>query len=325
MSIQPGLKRWISISAVFLHAVAGTTIAGIQGTGFRAQAVFCTVDTDGGLQLNGVPYDTSHAHVVVNGRPGDVSQLRNGHIVAAHGSRGPKGTAVADEIILESDVRGEVTGVDEAGGTFSVLGQTVVLTEESILGRRIQPNDLSGLRSGTWVKVSAFQRSDGSLVASRVDLDLAPVESQVRGVAQSVDRERRTLRVGNLTVDYSAAQTRGAIAEGAVVIARGLPPTQAGGPLFASRVEVFNGVGRGGEHGDVRGIVTAFASPVDFEVNGQPVLANAKTTYVLHGQALGPDLKVRVTGHFDAAGVLIAAKIQADAPNTARHGPRGGH
>jgi hypothetical protein len=325
MSIQPGLKRWISIGAVFLLAVAGTTIAGIQGTGFRALAVFGTVETGGGLHLNGVPYDTSHAHVVVNGRPGDVSQLRNGHIVAAHGSRGPKGAAVADEIVLESDVRGEVTSVDEANATFSVLGQTIELNEPSVLDSQIQPNDLSGLRSGTWVKVSAFERSDGIFVASRFDLDLAPVESQVRGVAQSVDREQRTLRVGNLTVDYSAAQTKGAIAEGAIVIARGLP-VQAGGPLFASRVEVFSGVGRGGEHGDVKGIVTAFASPADFEVNGQPVLANAKTVYLLQGQTLGADLEVRVTGRFDSAGVLIAHKIRADAPSKAKNGGSGvGH
>jgi hypothetical protein len=130
---------------VFL-AVAGTTIAGIQGTGFRALAVFATVDTDDGLQLNGVHYDTSHAHVVINGRPGDVSQLRNGHIVAAHGSvaRGSS-TAIADEVVLESDVRGEVTSVDESRGVFSVLGQTIQLTGESILDPRLQPNDLGGL------------------------------------------------------------------------------------------------------------------------------------------------------------------------------------
>ena len=58
------------------------------------------------------------------------------------------------------------------------------------------------------------------------------------------------------------------------------------------------------------------------ELNGQPVLADGKTMYVLHGQALATDLEVRVTGYFDANGVLIAHKIQAYSPNTAKRGPR---
>lgn len=324
MSIQPGLKRWISIGAVFLLAVAGTTMAGIQGTGFRSFAAFGTVDdTAGGLDVNGVPYDTSHAHVTVNGHPGNASQLRNGHIVAVHGGHSGKGPASADEIVLESDVRGEVTAVDEASGAIIVLGQTIKLSGDSILDPRIQPNDLSGLRNGTWVLVSAFERSDGVFEASRIDLDLAPGESQVRGVAQSLDRARRTLRIGNLTIDYSNAKTQGAVAEGAIVIVRGLQ-TRQGGSLFASQLEVFGGVGRSGEHGDVKGLVTAYASATDFDINGQPVLANAKTVYVLHGQALGPDLEVRVTGSFDASGVLIAHKVQADPPHKAKPGPRAG-
>ncbi len=316
MSIQPGLKRWISIGAVLLLAVAGTTIAGIQGTGIRALAVFGTVDAGSGLHLNGVPYDTSHAHVIVNGRPADVSQLRTGHIVAAQGSVSA-GSAIADEIVLESDVRGEVTAVDEAHDAFSVLGQTVYLTDQSVLDPRIQPNDLSGLTNGTWVLVSAFERPDGSFVASRVDLDLAPVESQVRGVAQSLDSEHRTLRVGGLTVDYSAATTQGVIAEGAIVLVRGFQ-AQRGGPLFASHLEVFGGVGQGGEHGDVEGIITAFASAADFDVNGQAVVADATTVYVLHGEQLGADLQVRVTGSVDTSGVLIAHKVQVDKPKKAK-------
>jgi len=154
-------------------------------------------------------------------------------------------------------------------------------------------------------------------VASRVDLDPAPIESQVRGVAQSFDSEQRTLRVGGLTVDYSAATTQGVIAEDAIVLARGFQ-AQRGGPLFASHLEVFGGVGHGGEHGDVEGIITAFASAADFEVNGQPVVADARTGYVLDGQQLGADLQVRVTGSVDASGVLIAHKIQADKPEKAK-------
>lgn len=314
MSIQAGLKRWIFVGAVLL-AAAGTTIAGIQGTGFRAFATIGTVETGsgGGVSVNGVPYDTSHAHVTINGRAGDVTQLRDGHIVAVHGSPavGRGSAAIADEIVLESDVRGQVTSVDESRAVFSVLGQTIQLTAESVLDPLLVAN---GLTMGTWVKVSAFERSDGSFVASRVDIDLAPGESQVRGVVQSLDRSSQTLRIGKLTVDYSAASKRGPIAVGAVVLARGVQ-VQAGGSLAASSVDASAGVGRPGERGDIEGIITTFGSRADFEINGQPVVANDRTVYVLHGQTLGSDVEVRVTGRFDARGILIAQKIQMDALN----------
>jgi hypothetical protein len=225
MSIQPRMKRWASTGTILLLAVAGTTLAGIQGTGFRLFAAIGTVDDTGsGLSVNGVLYDTSHAHVFVNGHPGDTSQLHAGHIVTVSGSLPNKrALPVAEEIVLESDVRGEVTSVDSGHGVFSALGQTIRLTRDSVLDSRIQ--DIGGLRSGAWVKVSAFQRADGSFEASRVDLDLAPGESQVRGVAESLDRAHRTLRIGGLTVDYSAAATQGAIADRRVAVrhaARGL-------------------------------------------------------------------------------------------------------
>jgi hypothetical protein len=322
MNIHSWLKRWKTVGAVvLLAAAAGTTIGGIQGTGFRAFAAIGTVETDDGrLQVSGRPYDTSHAHVILDGRPGDVSQLRKGHIVAVEGSVSTNGsTSIADEIDLESAVRGEISAVNQGRETFSVLGQTIELDDDSVLDTRIQPNDISGLSRGDWVKVSAYQRADGSFLASRVDLDVAPGELQVRGASDSVDDARRTLRVGDLTVDYSAAKTRGQITEGAVVLARGVQPT-AGGTLFATELQAFDGVGQAGGKGDVEGIITEITSSSNFQVNGEAVQTNSKTTYVLHGHTLGPDLQVRVTGHFDEAGVLIAQKVQADEPDEARRG-----
>jgi Domain of unknown function (DUF5666) len=318
MSLQQRLvQRWRSIGLMLLLAagMAGTTLAGIQGTGFRSLSIAGTVDTSDGLHVNGVPIDASKARVLVNGQPADVSQLQTGHIVTAHGSVSPDGSlAIADEIELESDVRGAITAVDRAHASFNVLGQTIQLTAESVLDGRIQPNDLSGLRPGTWVKVSAFQRADGLFQASRVDLDVAPTQLQVRGVVESLDSDRRQLRVGDLTIDYSTAAIHGTIAPGGVVLARGVQ-VQPDGPLVASRIDVFTGVGQPGDRGDVEGLVTAMASAADFQVDGQAVLADAKTVYVLHGQSLATDLEVQVTGHFDATGALIADRIQAaDAP-----------
>jgi hypothetical protein len=140
----------------------------------------------------------------------------------------------------------------------------------------------------------------------------------VRGVVQALDTQRHSLRIGHLAVDYSSALVKGVIAEGAVVTVQGAEV--ATGLLAASSIEVFAGIGSEGERGDLEGIITAFASATDFEVNGQPVLADANTHYILNGVTLGTDVPVRVKGKFDAAGTLVADKIQAGAPKSAGRG-----
>jgi hypothetical protein len=167
-----------------------------------------------------------------------------------------------------------------------------------------------------FVTVSGFARADGSLVASSIDVDATAEIAQVRGAVQALDTQRHSLRIGHLAVDYSGASIKGAIAEGAVVTVQGaeiLPGTV----LAASSVDVFAGVGSEGERGDLEGLITAFASATDFEVNGQPVLADAHTHYVLHGVSLGTDVQVRAMGRFDAGGILVADKIQTHAPKSA--------
>jgi hypothetical protein len=321
-STLPRTRRWASLGAACLlvTGIAGTTIAGIQGSGVRRLAAFGTVDTQDGIKVNGVTYDATGARIVINGKSADVSRIHSGHIVAVKGSIASGETsATMDALTLVSDVRGQVTQVDERAGAVQILGQTVYVTSDSVLDPSIQPSSIGGLHAGMFVTVSGFARSDGSFVASSIDVDATAEIAQVRGVVQALDAQGHSLRIGHLLVDYSSASIMGVIAEGAVVTVQGAEVTT-GSLLAASSIEVFAGIGSEGELGDLEGIITAFASATDFEVNGQPVLADANTQYILHGVTLGTDVRVRVRGKFDAAGILVADKIQADAPKSSGKG-----
>jgi hypothetical protein len=288
---------------VLALVLVSVTKAGIQGSGIRRVATFGTITPGSELIVNDVAYDTSGASVVINGEPGSVGRLHSGHIVSIKGTVPENGgKATADEITLVSEVRGEISGVNTSAGTLTVLDQLIRA-----------PAGVSGLERGMLVKVSGFADAEGVFNASSIDIEAAQAVAQVKGVVQALDADRAVLRVGNLVVDYSSAAVEGTIAKGVTVIVQGMD-AGTGNPLAASNVEVYEGLGEPGEKGDLEGIITAFASAQDFDVNGQQVLADPDTKYVLHGADLGVNVQVKVKGRFDAAGVLVADKIQAEKP-----------
>ncbi|MGB5690335.1 MAG: DUF5666 domain-containing protein, partial [Woeseiaceae bacterium] len=65
-----------------------------------------------------------------------------------------------------------------------------------------------------------------------------------------------------------------------------------------------------GDHIEIEGFITRFASARDFDVSGLPVTTSGGTTYE-GGTAgdLGLNLKVEVEGEFNTSGVLVATKV----------------
>ena len=264
-----------------------------------------------GIAVNGVAYDASGARIFIDGRAADASELQMGHVVTVTGTLDANGTTgTATEVALVTDVRGEITGIDADASAVFVLGQTVRVTDETLLGPRIGPAGIAGLQPGMIVEVSGFADADGDFIASRMDTGAGTAAAQVRGAVNALDAQARSLRINDLDVEYSNAIIQGTIAEGAIVTVQGAQGSTGGGPLIASRVEAYAGLGAPSEKGDLEGIITAFASSADFDVNGQPIVADANTKYVLHGMTLDANVAVWVKGRFDASGVLVADKIQ---------------
>ena len=310
----------LAAAGLITLCAAVTSTAGIQGSGRARVTAFGPVEVSGTVVVNGVAYDASSARVVIDGHPAALSELHEGHLVAVKGTLARTCSRVWPRKCLVSDVLGEITAVDANAGTILLLGQSVRVTDATSLDPRIEPASVAGLRPGMIVDVSALGDSSGQLIASRVDLEGGLESAQARGVIAGLDATNHTFRVNDLSVDYSGANIEGTLAEGAIVTVQGA--TMDGGTaLIAASAEVFSGYGVPGEKGDLEGIITAFASNADFDVNGQPVLADAGTVYVLHGYTLAADTAVHVTGRFNASGLLVADRIDTKVKKGPKVGP----
>jgi hypothetical protein len=286
-----------------LGIAATTTLAGIQGSGLRRVLTVGRITAIGHVTVNGVEYSAANARVSMDGVAADQGDLRVGHVVTISGSiDDTTGTGTADEIAFVGDVRGVVTAVDREAGTFTVLDQTLRLTDETII------DDAGTLSVGTSVEASGFGNSSGEWLVSRVDASVADAVAQVRGTARDFDAHGRTFRINQLLVDYDDAEVEGRLAEGAAVVAQG-EVDRATGTLHAERVDVPLQLGAPGEKGDVEGIVTSFGSDAEFELNGLRIVGDDHTHYDLHGSALGRDVPVHVSGHFSTE-ALLADKVE---------------
>ena len=67
-----------------------------------------------------------------------------------------------------------------------------------------------------------------------------------------------------------------------------------------------------GLNGQVEGLITSMPSQSDFFIGSQLIVTNSSTHFVLHGNTLGPNLEVKVTGTFDSSGALVADQVHSD-------------
>jgi Domain of unknown function (DUF5666) len=280
--------------------IAGTTIAGIQGSGFVAMSVGRITEPDS-VTVNGVHYASDHAHIFIDGSPANGRPLRVGQVVRVHGRVSPDGTTgVADEVEFVSDVRGEITARNVQAGTFAVLAQTVRMDDETLI-----EGGSADLPVGTVVEVSGFANSAGEIVASRVDVQQGASPQQVRGTVAALDTNARTFLINTLLIDYDNAEVEGNLVDGAVVLVQ-----SDSGMLDVKRVKVLPAAGASGEKGNIEGVITSFASDAEFAVNGQRVVGDERTDYKLKGLTLGPDVFVEISGTFED-GVLVADEVKA--------------
>jgi hypothetical protein len=303
----------VCIGIVSLFAgCGGEMTAGIQGSGLTGGvAAVGPITGFGSIFVDGVEYSTGGAQISVDDQAATESQLRVGQIVTVKGTVNADGvTGIASTVSFASDLRGPVTQVDANAGTFVVLGQTVRVADTTLFDDSFTTQSLADISANTLVQVSGFLDSGGVLVASRVEPANANAGLQIRGAVQMLDTTAHTFRINTLTVDYSGIAPSGTLANGAFVIAQG-SSLSTSGALIATRVKVVAGLGAGtNERGQLEGLVTSFTSNASFSVNGQPVTTSASTLLTPQGVVLGLDVRVKVHGTFDAAGVLVADKVE---------------
>lgn len=301
------------------------TVAGIDAGGSPAPVATNVVSKGtitgfGSIIVNEVHYDTNNAEIVVDDTVATQAALAVGDVVVVQGTLSADGTTgTASTVTFDDVVQGPIAAIDLAGSTLTVLGQFVHVTADTSFDDDIVPASLEGLAVGGIVEVTGFVLADGSISATRIEAKAAGDEFEVTGVVANLDSAALTFTIGNLTIDFSAAQLvdfpAGVLEAGQLVEAKGAALDVAGGILVVTQVE-FEGDDRPGDAGDsieVEGFITRFVSASDFDVNGVPVTTDGGTAFEDGASAdLALNVKVEVEGVLNDAGVIIADEVELE-------------
>jgi len=337
MRTKRGLKGLVGIGAVVALVACGgggPDVAGIDGTGITPPSpgtspavAIGTVTAFGSVFVDGIRFDTSSATFTIDGLAGSQDDLAVGDVVTVTGSidkQDPtRGTATT--VVFDDAVQGPLQSKDASAGTLIVLGQSVRVSATTSFEAAIQPPSIDGLSLGQILEVTGLIRSDGTIDATRIELRPASTEWEATGRVSAHDAGQLTFMLNGLSVDYSSALVesfpRGSITDGDLVEIKGSPALGSTGELIASVVELKGGpaVGAAGDRMEVEGFITRFADATDFDVGGIPVTTTNQTTFDDSSPAdLGIDVQIEVEGEVDAAGVLVAFKVEARSARSVR-------
>ena len=273
----------------------------------------------GSVISNGIIFATDGTAVLVDGDPGTLGDLRVGMIVSIRGEIDDStGAAEASEIRFGVDVEGPISSMNAAGGSFVVLGKTVLVDELTV----IDAATFDSLAVGNVVRVSGQFRSQERIQATHVHRVAneyqAGMHMHVKGEIENLNIGTQTFTLGGQVCDYSGAtlDLGGAdLTNGMFVEVTGTTP-MGDGDMILDRIQAKD-QDRDRDQlcssdcdFELEGYVTTFVSGTEFEVDGQPVTTTGTTDYI-NGtvDTLALDIKVKIDGTLDADGVLVADRI----------------
>jgi Domain of unknown function (DUF5666) len=317
----------VAAAALLGACGGGGGVAGV-GTGGTGSFSVGTVTGFGSVFVNGVRYEDNGARLVdddgtVKVLGSDDSPLKVGMLVEVSGSVDDSGTVrTATQIAYGAEIKGPVTAVDAAAGSFEVFGITVRSTTTTVFDNF---GGIAALASGHVVEVHGQADSNGRIVATYVEREALSEAAFAAG--DGVYRLRGTIAgLGGTSAGYTftvrgvALRTDagtdfdGTPASGGAVSVRLDPTRQGDGRYRVERLKVrsasYDDVSAQAE-AEVEGYVSEFGGAAgSFRVAGYPVRLASNVVYE---DGVASDLKngirVEAEGRIDG-GVLVVTKLE---------------
>lgn len=278
-----------------------------------------TVSGFGSVFVNGVKFKTSSATKIFDDDADDGaaindSALKVGHIVDVKGVSEDATNAAAQSMEMAAEVKGPVDSVFvTATKTLVVMGQTVLVDNNTAIDNNVGVNGVTDLKVGDLVEVHGFRDAGGTIVATRIEKQGAVAKFRVRGAIATLDTAARTFKIGALTVSYVNAL----VVPAGVVLADGLrvqvsaDTAPVASKLIATKVKVKKA--EDSAKSELEGVINKFTSVTDFEVTGKKITTTATTVF---SGGTSADLKEGVKVEIEGAtlnSVLTASKIEIKA------------
>ena len=297
---------------------------GIGGTGSSASVVSGPITGFGSVFVSGYEYDTGPTSMTVDGKPGSQSDLKKGMVVLVnatlthnYGTSEPPQRS-ANTLVYEDTVEGIVQSVAPDGSSLVVLGQTVSITQATIIESTVPGKNVLNLVPGRDVlEISGFVTGDGTIAGRLVGLKTGTPDYEVKGFIKNHDAIRKTFDIGSLTVDYRDAELKDMPSQssnawnGLLVDVRG-SQVSSGGPgpygvrMTATKVKPEGLGSEDSEGAEIEGFVTQVIALGDFYLGNVHVRTNAGTTF--EGGTLNDIL---VGAHLEVHGSLVGGIVNA--------------
>src|SRR6476660_360909 len=135
----------------------------------------------GSVKLVGEEYGTQNTSFTVDGQPGTQNDLKVGMVVTVNGSLSSTGVRTAATIVQEDVVEGAVQSIP-SNDRLVVLGQTVLINNDTVFDRSIPGQNIGGLTVGDLVEVNGFVKGKGLIIATLIEKKNPPATCQVKGI-----------------------------------------------------------------------------------------------------------------------------------------------
>ncbi|MFT4941805.1 MAG: hypothetical protein ACI88A_004876, partial [Paraglaciecola sp.] len=280
----------------------------------------------GSIYINGVKYNTADAEFV----NGDLDDLPNaeqdldvGDVVWLRGTVNDDGvTGVAHTVIYDVDLVGIVGAIEPSTSTITVLGRKVQINSDTVFGDNFTLSELSDITLGDVLKVSGFDQSDGSLLATRIDKDTSNITSmyKIEGMISAFDAGAASLNIGSQVISYAGFNTSFTPLINQWIEVKG--SLNDSGILIANNIEIETRQGNYGlSAGDVanelspdtiialEGVISEYSDSSTFAINGYAVQTDSQTLYIggnVNDIALGVRLSVRGVRLNDGKTLLVS-------------------
>jgi hypothetical protein len=268
----------------------------------------------GSVIVNGVRFDDRSARIEdEDGGSHSSRDLKLGMMVEILSSSIDDNSARATASLIRfgSELKGPVASIDATAQTLRVLDQTIEVKSTTVF-----EDGLSGFAAiavGQVLEIHAqFDGATGRYVATRIELEDNANEYRLRGLIASLDTTAKTFKIGDAVINYASVPAANLpnlpnLADGQRVRVR-LQTTQVNGQWIATAVR--SGVRKVDDIGDarLRGLVTAFTSPQQFEVQGIPVDAS-NANFEPNAAAVKLGALVEVRGRA-AEGKIVASRVK---------------
>lgn len=264
---------------------------GIGGTGIQG-----VITGFASVCLNGLEVHTpAQTPVSLLGQTASLADLRVGQVVNIHAVGSPNNLHARQVEVLHAAVGSvERTAVP---GQLRVMGQAVRLSDETRFATGLSPATLA---QGGAVRVSGLRAADGSIHATRLDRASAQEPFQLSGLLR-IDAQGS--RIDGIPVKLPRTALPLA---GREIVATG---RWDGKQLHADRIAPESGLDLTRvERFSIQGLADRPDTATSMEICGQRFLLTADTRFIGGRAALNDP--VRISGHVDKNGRLIAEKVE---------------